>query len=163
MNSQYPLARKDKLVVRELGDEVLVYDLTRNKAFCLNKLARAVWKASDGQKSVTRIADDLSTELGATIDDEAVWSAVDQLGRDHLLEYCITRQGSGSLVTRRQQLKSLGRAAAIAGPVVAALAVPKGAAAASCVNTCNAANVSRPCCSGGTCRENGQSGTYSCK
>src|SRR5947199_4707701 len=131
MNNQYPLARKDKLVVRELGEEVLVYDLTRNKAFCLNGLAGAVWKQSDGQKSATRIADDLSEEFGATIDDEAVWSAIDQLGRDHLLEYCVTKQSSGPVVTRRQQMKSLGRAAAIAGRIVAALAVPKGAAAAA--------------------------------
>ena len=42
MSNQLPLARKDKLVVRELADEVLVYDLTRNKAFCLNRLRRAL-------------------------------------------------------------------------------------------------------------------------
>ena len=133
MNSQFPLARKGKLVVRELADEVLVYDLSRKKAFCLNRLAAGVWRLSDGQRSAAKIADDLSVEFGATIEEKVVWVAVDQLGRDHLLEYCIDPPSSVSGLTRREQLRSLGRAAAITGPIVAALAVPRAAAAASCL------------------------------
>lgn len=147
MSNQLPLARKDKLVVRELADEVLVYDLTRNKAFCLNRLAGAVWKQSDGQNSALQIAENLSEEFGATIEEKAVWSAVDQLGRDHLLEYCIPMPTSISGVTRRQQLKSLGRAAAIAGPVVAALSVPRAAAAATCLAGGVACTNGTQCCS----------------
>ena len=62
-NNMKPLARKEGLIVEELPDEVLVYDLTRNKAFCLNRLAGAVWKQSDGQKSVPHIAKSLSAQF----------------------------------------------------------------------------------------------------
>src|SRR5437762_12099577 len=108
MSNQLPLARKDKLVVRELADEVLVYDLTRNKAFCLNRLAGAVWKQSDGQKSVPHIAKSLSAQFDASIEDSAVWSAIEHLGKDHLLEYCVAMPSD---MTRRQHLRSLGKAA----------------------------------------------------
>src|SRR5207248_2525045 len=34
-----PSARQDRLVVQELSDEVLVYDLDRHRAHCLNRAA----------------------------------------------------------------------------------------------------------------------------
>jgi hypothetical protein len=80
-----------------------------------------------------------------------VWSAIDQLGRDHLLQYCVAKQSSSPRMTRRQQLRSLGRAAAIAGPIVASLALPQ-RAAASCVtkgNPCNTTTLL--CCTGLIC------------
>ena len=146
MNTQYPLARKGKLVVRELADEVLAYDLIRKKAFCLNRVAAAVWKLSDGQKPVSKIAHELSLEFGATIEEKVVWVAIDQLGRDHLLEYCIPTPSSVSGLTRREQLRSFGKAAAIAGPVVASLAVPRAAAAQSCIAPGQFCSTTIRCC-----------------
>jgi len=153
MNNQYPLARKDKLVVRELAEEVLAYDLVREKAFCLNKLASAVWKLSDGQKSVREIAGSVSRQLGATVEEKVVWAAIDQLGRDHLLEYCIPMPAKNSGVTRRKQLKSLGRAAAITGPLVAALTPPKASAEHhSCIKGRDLCIPGGPPCCKGFCR-----------
>ena len=40
-----PRARQDELVVEELQDETLVYDLERHKARCLNRTAALVWLA----------------------------------------------------------------------------------------------------------------------
>jgi hypothetical protein len=39
-----PRARRDELVVEELDDETLVYDLERHKARCLNHTAALVWR-----------------------------------------------------------------------------------------------------------------------
>ncbi len=159
MSSQYPLSRKDKLVVRELADEVLVYDLARNKALCLNKVAGAVWKQSDGQTSAAQIAADISRQLGATVEEKAVWTAIDHLGRDHLLEYCIPPPSG---ITRRQQLRSLAKAAAIAGPMIATLAVPNAASAASCIQQGNLCSPgSTPCCKG-TCRRPNTNPAFRC-
>jgi Coenzyme PQQ synthesis protein D (PqqD) len=155
MNNQYPLARKDKLVVRELAEEVLAYDLVREKALCLNKLAGAVWKLSDGQKSVREIAENVSQQFGATVEEKVVWTAIDQLGRDHLLEYCISMPAKNSGVTRRKQLKSLGRAAAITGPLVAALTPPKASAAQSCIPQGTLCTPGGPPCCKGTCQRHG--------
>ncbi len=156
MSTQYPLARKDRLVIRELTDEVLIYDLARNQALCLNGAAGAVWKLSDGQTSLRRIAERISQQLGATIEEETVWAAVEQLGRDHLLEYCVAKPKGSAPITRREQLRSLGKAAAIAGPMVAALAIPKSAAAASCIEQGRLCTPgSTPCCKG-VCRQPGE-------
>jgi hypothetical protein len=51
-----PRARTDGLVVKELTDEVLVYDLKRDKAHCLNLAAAAVWKLCDGRSTAAEIA-----------------------------------------------------------------------------------------------------------
>ena len=65
-----PLARKDALIVSELEDEVLVYDLKRDKAHCLNSTAASVWKRCDGKLAVTDMTRLLKKggELGKRLD-----------------------------------------------------------------------------------------------
>jgi len=48
-----PAARQEGLLVRELNDETLVYDLFNigHKAHCLNSTAALIWKYCDGQTS----------------------------------------------------------------------------------------------------------------
>ena len=46
-----PLARKEGLVIQELPVEVLVYDLDRDKAHCLNETAAMVWRKCNGCSS----------------------------------------------------------------------------------------------------------------
>jgi hypothetical protein len=46
-----PLVRTVDLVIQELGQEILVYDLTCNKAHCLNRAAALVWRRCDGRSS----------------------------------------------------------------------------------------------------------------
>lgn len=41
-SQQRPLARSEGLVIQEMPDEVLVYDLETNKAHCLNETAAFV-------------------------------------------------------------------------------------------------------------------------
>jgi hypothetical protein len=162
MSNQYPLARKDKLVVRELNGDTLVYDLTRNRALCLNRTAAAVWRASDGTRDAAQIADELSIEFGASIEENVVWAAIEQLGHDHLLEYCIAKPAGRSRMTRRKQLQYMGRAAGVGGPLIAALAVPKAQAAQSCIpsgKSCTPGGV--PCCKG-ACTSGKHGKTYQC-
>ena len=49
---QLPLARRERLLVEELPDEVLVYDLDREKAHCLNRTAALIWNHCDGRTTV---------------------------------------------------------------------------------------------------------------
>lgn len=55
-SKQLPKARQSQLIVKDLPDEVLVYDLDRDKAHCLNHTAGMVWKNCDGKSNVTEIA-----------------------------------------------------------------------------------------------------------
>ena len=49
ISQQRPVARQEGLVIQEMPDEVLVFDLKTNKAHCLNETAAFVWKACDGK------------------------------------------------------------------------------------------------------------------
>ena len=51
-----PRARQDELIVEELQDETLVYDLKRHKAHCLNRTSALVWRRCDGRTTVAEVA-----------------------------------------------------------------------------------------------------------
>lgn len=148
MNSpQFPVARKTGLVVQEVPDEVLVYDLETNEAHCLNRTAATVWQSCNGQNSIS----DIATIVGSNASDELVWLAIDQLNENNLLEVEMKADFAGQ--SRRDVLKKIGLAAVIALPVVASLVAPKNAMAfVSCACTassqCNGRQgcVSTRCC-----------------
>jgi hypothetical protein len=130
-NSQFPLARKSGLVVQEVPDEMLVYDLERNKAHCLNKTAAIVWKSCDGNNSVADIARSVENQAGGAVTEDFVWLAIDQLSENDLLETEM-RSVFGNQ-SRREVIKKIGLASMIGLPIIASLVAPSSAmAAASC-------------------------------
>jgi hypothetical protein len=147
MNSpQFPTARKTGLVVQEVPDEVLVYDLETNKAHCLNKTAAAVWQSCDGKNSIS----DIASIVGSGASDELVWLAIDQLNENNLLESEMKADFAGQ--SRRDVLKKIGLAAVIALPIVASLVAPKSAmASASCGCTATSECSSRTGCPAQNC------------
>ncbi|MBW1688466.1 MAG: PqqD family protein, partial [Deltaproteobacteria bacterium] len=70
----------------ELPDELLVYDLERHKAHCLNPTAALVFKHCDGRTSVKQIARTLGSELEFAADERLVWLSLERLGKANLLE-----------------------------------------------------------------------------
>lgn len=130
-SSQIPVARKQGLVVQEMPEEVLIYDLDTNKAHCLNKTAAFVWKSCDGNKSVADITKSFENDFGNAVDEDLVWLAIEQLGDKNLLSESLPTSFKGH--TRREVIKKIGFASVIALPVVASLAAPTSAlATASC-------------------------------
>ena len=130
-NSQCPLARQSGLVVQEVPDEVLVYDLESNKAHCLNQSAAMIWKSCDGNNSVSEIAKLVENQAGGKVTEDFVWLAIDQLSENNLLEKEISSGFGGT--SRREVIKKIGLASMIAIPVIASLVAPQSAmAAASC-------------------------------
>src|SRR4051812_10883764 len=96
-----PHAREEGLVIQELPDELLVYDLDRHKAHCLNHTAAFIWKRCDGKTTVAEIAARISKEFNARADEEVVWLALDQLEKTDLLRKRVTRASDARQVTRR--------------------------------------------------------------
>ena len=150
-----PKARADGIVVRELAEEVLIYDLNTHKAVCLNSTAAAVWRLCDGRRTAADIRRALEKSAGGAVPEEVVWLALEQLGRDRLLDSRVPRPASLAGISRREMIRRVGLTAAIALPVIASIVAPTAAQAASCLPT--GANCSEPgqCCSGlcpsGTC------------
>ncbi len=133
-SSQIPVARKEGLVIQETSDEVLVYDLTTNKAHCLNQTAAFVWKSCDGNNSIPEITNLFKNEVGTEIHEDLIWLAIDQLSDKNLLEKEMTTALAGR--SRREVIKKVGLAAVVALPVVASLLAPTSVMAAtscSCV------------------------------
>lgn len=129
-NLQTPIARKDGLVIQEMPDEVLVYDLDSNKAHCLNQTAAFVWKSCDGTKSISEINALMERQFGGKISEEMVWLAVDLLSKDNLLEQNIETKFNG--LSRREVIKKVGLTTVAALPVVAMLTFPKAALSVTC-------------------------------
>jgi len=143
-----PRARKDGLVVRELSDELLVYDRERNKAHCLNQRAALIWKHCDGLTSVSQMSALLHERTEAPVDEQVIWYALDQLAKDYLLEKRVKRPAEVGRLSRRELIQRIGVAASI--PLVASVFAPTVFAAASCTQTCVLpATCSVPGCQGG--------------
>ena len=80
-----PKARESGLVIEQLDGELLVYDLDRHKAHCLNSTTARIWHLCDGKTGATGIANRLQKELQVGVDDEVVWVALRRLGKANLL------------------------------------------------------------------------------
>src|SRR5436190_8619129 len=135
IDPQNPVARQTGLVVQEMPDEVLVYDMDTNKAHCLNQSAALVWRSCDGTNSVIDIMRQFETNGGGKVTEDFVWLAIDQLHENGLLENDITPRFAGQ--SRRQVLKTIGLASLVAVPVIASLVAPQnalGAISCACVN-----------------------------
>lgn len=158
-----PKMRVQGLVIDELPDEVLVYDLERHKAHCLNHTAGLVWKHCDGRSMPSEIARRLEKELQAPCPEEMVWLALRQLKSLHLLEEPITEPARlaglsrSELVhlSRRQMVRTLGLAAIVAVPLVTSIVSPTPAQANTCGHNGTVCLSNNDCCSGscsGTCQ-----------
>lgn len=157
-NSSNPQARRSNIVVEELNNEVLLYDLDSDQASCLNETAALVWKYADGKTSVNEIAARMSKELKTPVDTRVVWYAVEQLNKKNLLQERVAVPATYGHMTRRDFLVKAGVVGAIVAiPVVISLAVPKPAMAAlSCAGPCAAGTcTTNPLCGctgiNGTC------------
>ncbi len=149
MKPMKPQVRKDGLVVKELPDEMLVYDLERHRGHCLNPTAALVWKRCDGQTSVKEIATLLQKELKTPpgkpgkprkVDEKLVWLALDRLGKAHLLEERLSPPPEGARFARRELVRKLGLVGGLTVllPLVTSIVAPTPAeAAATCVFDCS--------------------------
>jgi hypothetical protein len=127
-----PQARSEGLVIQELPDELLIYDLERDKAHCLNQTAAIVWKNCDGKTSVSELAQILSKESGLPVNDEVVWLALEQLGKARLLPIATQQNEGKKPLTRREVIKRIGLGAAVAIPLVTSIVAPQVSQASTC-------------------------------
>lgn len=152
-NSQNPMARQKGLVVQEMPDEVLVYDLDTNKAHCLNQSAAFVWRSCDGASSVGDIVKQFEANGKGKVTEDFVWLAIDQLNENGLLESGMAPRFAGQ--SRRQVLKTIGLASMVALPVIASLVAPqKALGAASCLCTVGGAACPATGCPATVCNAN---------
>jgi hypothetical protein len=126
-----PKARSERLVVKELAGETLVYDENNHEAHCLNSTAGLVWKFCDGRNSVPQMTRLLAKEMNAPVPEQVVWLALKQLEESRLLEVQVTGRNWGPQTSRRELVRRLG-IAAVALPLITSIQAPVAAQAGSC-------------------------------
>jgi hypothetical protein len=145
-----PRARTKSLIIKELPDETLVYDLETDKAHCLNETAARLWKNCDGKKTVAQLHESMGQGADSPVPEEMVWLALDQLEQFKLLETPVTQPHHLSGMSRRQMIRLVGTAA-IAVPVIFSIAAPTAQAASSCATPGSACGSNNQCCSNMCC------------
>lgn len=166
-----PKARIDNIVVQNIEDEVLIYELTTNQAFCLNATSALIWQLCDGKTSICEISRRLSAHLQSSINEDLIWLALAQLKKENLLAGAESLPDKFEGSNRREIIKRVGSACMAALPVISSLVAPPATSAASvCVNPngqapnttvrttpggfagcyedCSAASVGARCCTG---------------
>jgi len=151
-----PIARDEGLLIQELPDEVLVYDLESYRAHCLNRTAASVWRRCDGKTDVARITELLGDELESPVSEDVVWFALRRLGGARLLQEPLAPPDDIGKRSRRELVRAFGLALLL--PAVTSIIAPTTAAAQTCVKDCTFASDGTPCgkgcnkiCLGGSC------------
>jgi hypothetical protein len=138
-----PLARSENLLIRELPEELILFDQQTKLAHCLNKTAALVWNWCDGQTTVAQIATNISRQTPVSV--EAIWLALQQLDKAHLL---VEQLPVSTGISRRELARRVGLTALIAVPLVTSMISPYVAESATCKASGKTCATSAQCCSG---------------
>jgi hypothetical protein len=126
-----PRARTTQLLIEELDDELLVYDLAADRAHRLNATAAAVFRHADGTRTIEDLVDVLAGQVGVLADEDLVLITLDGLAEAKLVEDHAPRETKDARVSRRRFIQRAGAvsAAAVALPVVHSIVAPSAAQA----------------------------------
>lgn len=146
--------RGERIVVKDAGGEVVLYDLDTHRVHLLNPLASAVWRLAPEDVTITELCDGLSQQGWGLSSAEPVEAVLAQLDGAGLLHASVPQDLRR--ISRRTVLKAAG-AAAVALPAITTILAPTPAAAGSHNCTANGGTCTQgsQCCSGfcsaGTC------------
>jgi hypothetical protein len=119
-----PKAKFDNLVIQELSDEILIYNLETNKAYSLNETSKLVWQNCDGKKDVSQIALVISKNLKQAVPDDLVWLALDSFKKEGLINFEGDVSSAFAGFNRREAVKRVGLASVVALPLIASIVAP---------------------------------------
>ena len=141
-----PSVRTEGLLVQDVLDEIVVYDLDREKAHSLNPTAASVWTQCVRQTPRAEAVALLSQKLGPGKGETALDFALAQFHRADLLQDPTPRVEG---MSRRAVMRRIGLAAAAASvPIVTSLVAPPAAHAQSCLPEGSPCMADAECCSG---------------
>ena len=130
-NETGPVSLKNNVIVQELEKELLLYDLTSDKAFCLNETASIIWNLCDGQNTIEDIRRETSLQLKTQITEEMIWLALDKFRSEQLLSNYREIKVDFKGLSRRQAIKKAGLATIAALPLISTIIFPVAAEAQS--------------------------------
>ncbi len=120
-----PIAKTDNLVVQNLNNEILIYNLVENTAFCLNHTSATVYQACDGKTSFNEL------KANPRFPEDLIYLTLSELARNGFIEIPSNYFSPLNGISRREAVKKVGLATMIALPVITHVVVPSAANAAS--------------------------------
>lgn len=126
-----PKTKNENIVVQEMDNEILIYDLKTNKAFCLNETSAMIYNLCDGKKSIAEISQHLKQKLNQPITEDLIWLALDSFKKDNLLEQSEQFEINFNGLSRRQVVKKIGLASMVMLPIISSIIAPTAAHGAS--------------------------------
>lgn len=134
MNKLKPESRINDIVLQDLNNKVLIYDLGNNKAYLLNETSAMIWRECNGNQTIVEISNKLSRKVKTPVSVEIVWLAISQFNTDKLLANDDLATPFDGL-SRREIVKKIGFASMVALPVIFSVVAPLAAQAqSSCLN-----------------------------
>ncbi|MBX7173158.1 MAG: hypothetical protein K1X72_19470 [Pyrinomonadaceae bacterium] len=118
-----PKAKTENIVTQKSGKELLLYDLSTNKAYCLNETAAIIYQFCDGKKFSVEL------KIQTNFPDEMIFLALEELNRENLLEENYNAPFEG--MSRRQAVKKIGFSSLLALPLITSIIAPAAAASGS--------------------------------
>lgn len=144
--NKLPIAKTNDCVVQNLNDEILIYNLTDNKAFCLNKTSAIVYQSCDGETTFA----ELQKQSGFT--EDMIHLTISELEKQGFVEIPSDYVSPLNGMSRREAVKKVGLATMVALPVISSVIAPQALNAASGGNLALfQACSSNPQCSSGYC------------
>ena len=141
------VVKTQNLIASPVDNELLIYNRTTHKAYCLNSSISVIWNALDNNSSMDSIVNALRLSgRNEKADKDVVVFAIDQLRRSGLLKKKAEHNKKHDTIKRRDLVQKFG--AAMLLPSLSAVSVPTAFAQASCVPFMESCGSDAECCSG---------------
>ena len=125
-----PLARVKDIIIQEIDNECLVYDLQTNKALCLNSVSADIWKYCDGISTVQEVAEIIGRQMNIKLDEDFIWLTINDLEKKGLLENKVLKPAEFENISRREVLLKYALPTLVL-PLVGSIVAPTAVNAAS--------------------------------
>ena len=120
-----PRAQRSGFLLKPVGDQLVVFDQSRQQLHVLSRTTALVWQHCDGQNTVAELVDLVGGELGTPVDESLITLALEQLDEARLLENRLAPSAPDVRVSRRDMLHMAGAlAAGIILPTITSCGVP---------------------------------------
>ncbi len=142
-----PEARRKRILSKWIGEELVLVDVDRKRAHCLNPSAATLWQGCDGKTSVAELAEKAGRTLGSEQAAAVVEIGLRRLAEARLLEDRGEPRAEAPLPeTRREVLWRLGALSLL--PAITTIVLPAPAQAQSMLPDGSPCTSSSQCASG---------------
>lgn len=132
VNSDFPKAIVKDIVLQEINNELFIYHLKTDQAFCLNETSALVFNLSTGTNSIKQIKETIENLINKSFPEEIIWLALEQLADNNLLEDGNKFINKANSISRRRIIKKIGLSTMVALPLISSVVVPTAVQAGSC-------------------------------